>query len=86
MKAKKYEEILREVLINHLEVSCQMKADIMIAFKQNVIIEKHKIKPPIIKKCEQPVDLPIGAMYFSDETIKEVQDRVGNILKGIHLI
>lgn len=52
MKAKKYEQILREVLTNHLEVHCQMKADIMLAFKTKVIIEKYKIKSPVISDCE----------------------------------
>ena len=44
MKAKKYEEILKKVLKSHYEVSKSMEYDIMIAFKQNVIIEKYKIE------------------------------------------
>lgn len=52
MKAKKYEQILSEVLIAHCEVHCQMRVDIMKAFKQRVIIEKHKIKPPIITSID----------------------------------
>lgn len=83
MKAKKYEKILSDVLSNHLEVSGSMESDIMLAFKAQVIIEKHKIERPKIVGCK--LHEPIGeAVYFTDEVIEQIKEVLGEKLKGIH--
>lgn len=51
MKRKEYERILNEVLISHVHIDCQTKKDILIAFKSKVIIEKHKVKEPVMFDC-----------------------------------
>jgi coenzyme F420-reducing hydrogenase delta subunit len=52
MKRKEFIEILNEVLINHHEVHCQMRADIIEAVIKQIIIKKHNIEAPVITDCE----------------------------------
>lgn len=79
MKAKKYEKILNEVLKNHVQIDCQTKEDIIVAFKSKVIIEKHKVKDPIITACASNSEINF---YYSEETIKEIHERIDKMLRN----